>query len=81
LLLVLAVIGARSLVGRPKQIEAVKEAPSAPSPVNLAVTFAKDRPLVALGATVLVGVLAAKQPKLVGELAGLLSSSDHHRRS
>lgn len=81
-LLLVAVIATRRSVAGHKQIERVKEEDPAPSPVGMALTFAKERPIVALGATVLVGILASKQPRLVGELANLLNSaSDHHRRS
>lgn len=43
------------------------------APLGLVATAFRERPLVSLGLTVLAGVVAARQPQLVREVAGALT--------
>ena len=49
-------------------------------PLRVVADMVRDRPLVALGVSLVAGLIASREPGLVREIAGALSSPDRYRR-
>ncbi|MBU6372594.1 MAG: hypothetical protein KJS97_07650 [Alphaproteobacteria bacterium] len=49
-------------------------------PMHFVADVVRNRPLIALGVSVVAGLIASRQPGLVREIAGALSSPDSYRR-
>lgn len=49
-------------------------------PMHMVADVIRNRPMIALGVSIVAGLIASRQPGLVREIAGALSSPDSYRR-
>jgi hypothetical protein len=78
--LVAAGLYSAHLAKQKKDERSVERAVEHNEPMHFVADVVRNRPLIALGVSVVAGLIASRQPGLVREIAGALSSPDSYRR-